>query len=92
LGSCLRSSSPLDASLDDILLGNALENQNFGYADFQLGSNTEFDWFSASISTALVILPPPLPSTTWKTGMAGRPGPLLSASSSQGPEELAFDI
>jgi hypothetical protein len=49
LGSCLRFSSPPDASLDDILLGNALENQNFGYADFQLGSNTEFDWLSASI-------------------------------------------
>ncbi|KAJ7784014.1 hypothetical protein B0H14DRAFT_315368 [Mycena olivaceomarginata] len=73
-GSCPRSPSPADASLDNILLGNAVENQNSG------------------ISTAQVILPPPLPSTTWKTGMAGRPGPLLSASSSQDQEELAFDI
>jgi hypothetical protein len=69
-----------------------MENQNSGYAVFQLGGNTEFDWFSASISTELVILPPPLPSMTSKTGMAGRPKPLLSVLSLQGLEELAFDI
>ncbi|KAJ7342727.1 hypothetical protein DFH08DRAFT_938131 [Mycena albidolilacea] len=73
-GSCPRSPSPADDSLDKILLGNAEENQNSGYADFQLGSNTEFDWFSASISTALVILQPPLPSTTWKTVVFAGPG------------------
>ncbi|KAJ7891909.1 hypothetical protein B0H14DRAFT_2560605 [Mycena olivaceomarginata] len=83
---------PPNASLNNILLGKTMENQNSGYAVFQLGGNTEFDWFSASISTELVILPLPLPSMTSKTGMAGRPKPLLSASSLQGLEELAFDI
>jgi hypothetical protein len=85
-------SQPPNAFLDNILLRNAVENRNSGYADFQLGGNTKFNWFSVSISTVLVILLPSLLSMTWKTGMAGRPGLLLLASSPQEPEESAFDV
>ncbi|KAJ7301875.1 hypothetical protein DFH08DRAFT_992172 [Mycena albidolilacea] len=67
-------SRPLNAFLNDDLLGNTVANPTAGHADFLFGGNSDFNWLSASLLNDGGDFSVPSARMTLKIRTARRPG------------------
>ncbi|KAJ7859457.1 hypothetical protein B0H14DRAFT_2577121 [Mycena olivaceomarginata] len=83
-------SRPLDAFLDDGLLGNTVANPAAGHADFLFDGNSDFNWLSASLLNDGGDFCVPSAPYDFEDSNGGEAG-YLDPSFFQGSDGLAFD-